>query len=107
MPKDYEIISVGWPKKDKSLKISSKLSTELKDSLIEFLKNNVNLLAWKPEHMLSTDHSIISHELNVEHNKKLVQQRKMQFSREKSMGWILEVNYPIWLSNIVLENKTG
>lgn len=44
----------------------------------------VNLFAWKPQDMLDINHDIIAYELNVDHTKKLIQQRRRRFVREKS-----------------------
>lgn len=73
-PYDYEIIHVGYPKADKSIKISSNLAYELRAYLIEFLKNNIDLFTWKSEDMPNIDLEIISHELYVDHAKKPIQQ---------------------------------
>lgn len=67
---DYETILVGEPGKDNSLQIISKLTHELRAALIEFLKANVDLFAWKPKSMSGIDVTIIYNELNVDHTKK-------------------------------------
>lgn len=60
---------------------------------------------------------IIVQDLNVDHTRKLVQQRKRRFVREKSyiikskldslkwVGWVWEIDYPTLLSNVFLANK--
>lgn len=78
-PKNYETITIGDLEEDKSLKISSKLSSEKKESLIEFLKKNGDLFAQKPKDMPGINADIISKELKVYHNKKLIKQRKTRF----------------------------
>lgn len=78
-PEDYETILVGDLGEDKSLISSSKLSVEMRDSLIEFLKNNVDLFTWKLEDMLSVNPSIKSHELNIDNTKQPIQQGKNRF----------------------------
>lgn len=60
---------------------------------------------------------MITHRLKVDHMKKVFQQWKRRFVREKSNiiknkvkslkknGWVKEVDNLIWLSNVVLANK--
>lgn len=67
--------------------------------------------------MLDINPNIISHEINIGHTKKPFQQRNRRFAREKSdiikrkvnslkrVGWVRDVDYPIWLSNVILANK--
>lgn len=113
----YEIIFLGKPRKEKSLKISSKLAHELRAVLIKFLKGDVNLFMWKLEDKLGIDIAIIFHELNINHTKKPIQQWKRIFTQDKSniiknninflnsVGWVRKVDYPTWLLNVVLTNK--
>lgn len=63
---NYEIIYIKDPRVDKSVKISSKLAHMLRAPLIEFLKENVDLFAWKPEDMPSNDPIIISYRSHQE-----------------------------------------
>lgn len=72
-PNDYEIIHIRDPEADKFVKISSNRTYELRASLIEFLNDKFKLFAWKVEDMLGIDPEIISHELYVDHTKKIVQ----------------------------------
>ena len=45
--------------------IGSKLAEDVKDLLIHFLKQNVEVFAWKQEDMGGIDPAVITHELNV------------------------------------------
>lgn len=101
------------------MKINSKLSAPIKEKMVEFLKKNAYLFAWKPEDMPGVNPNVIMHELNLAYMKKSIQYHKRRFAREKSdiikkkvnflkkVGWGREVDYPIWFSNVVLANKVG
>ena len=45
--------------------IGSKLAEDVKDLLIHFLKQNVEVFAWKQEDMGGIDPAVITHKLNV------------------------------------------
>lgn len=86
--RDYETISIGIIEEDKFLKINPILSINSREELIEFSKRNAKLFARRPGDMLGINLGIISHELNVNHIKKQIQQQKMRFTREKKSNII-------------------
>ena len=47
------------------VKIRSKLAKEVKDLLIHFLKQNIEVFAWKQEDMGGIDPAVITHKLNI------------------------------------------
>lgn len=57
---DYEIVPMEI-EDGNFLKISCILPTDSKENLFEFLKKNVDLLAWKPKDMSGINPNIISH----------------------------------------------
>ena len=59
--------------------IGSKLAEDVKDLLIRFLKQNVEVFAWKQEDMGGIDPAVITHKLNVAPSFKPVN-RKEEFS---------------------------
>lgn len=83
-PEDCEIIFVREPRENKFLKVNSKLTHELRAARIELSKGKVDFFACKTENMPGIDPTVISHDLNVDHTKKLVQQWKKRFTQDKS-----------------------
>ena len=100
-------------------RIGTMLSPEMRTRLIEFLKENLDVFAWSHEHMLGISPKIIQHKLNVDSERKLVQQRRRAFAPERDQaiaeevtklltaGFIREVYYPDWLANVILVKKAN
>ena len=63
--------------------IGSKLAEDVKDLLIRFLKQNVEVFAWKQEDMGGIDPAVITHKLNVAPSFKPVKQKKRNFTLER------------------------
>ena len=59
---------------DKTTKIGTTLSPEMRTRLIRFLKENLDVFAWSHKDMPSISIEIIQHKLEMEPEKKLVQQ---------------------------------
>ena len=98
--------------------ISSRLAEDLKHPLIHFLKQNKDVFAWKQEDMGGINPVIITHRLNVSSSFKPVKQKR-SFTPERQKvineevakllqaGAIREVEYPEWLTNVVLVKKAS
>ena len=88
------------------------LSPEMRTRLVQFLKENL-------EDMLGISPEVIQHTLNVNSEKKPVQQRRRIFTLERDQvvieevsklltaGFIREVYYLDWLANVVLVKKAS
>ena len=95
--------------------IGSKLVEDVKDLLIHFLKQNVEVFAWKQEDMRGIDPAVITHKLNVKpvkHKRRsLAPERQKAINEEVSKllqaRAIREVDYPDWLANVVLVKKAN
>ena len=99
--------------------IGSKLAEGIRNSLIHFLKQNIEVFAWKQEDMGGVDSIMITHKLNVNPSFKLVKQKRRSFSPERQKAIneevskllraqaIREVEYPEWLVNVVLVKKAN
>ena len=104
---------------DKTTKIGTTLSPEIRTRLIRFLKENLDVFAWSHEDMLGISPKFIQHKLNVDPERKPVQQRRKTFTPERDQaiaeevtklltaGFIREVYYPEWLTNVVLVKKAN
>ena len=104
---------------NKTTKIGTTLSPEMRTRLIRFLKENLDVFAWSHEDMLGISPKFIQHKLNVDPERKPVQQRRKTFTPERDQaiaeevtklltaGFIREVYYPEWLTNVVLVKKAN
>ena len=101
----------------KTTRVRTTLSTEMRKKLVQFLKENLDVFAWSHEEMPGISIEIIQYKLNVDLERKLVQQRRRVFALERSQAimdkvnkllaadFIREVYYPDWLANVVLVKK--
>ncbi|XP_072060336.1 uncharacterized protein [Arachis hypogaea] len=97
--------------------INKNLPRELKLTLIEMIRANRDLFAWTPADMPGIDPEIMSHHLAVRSEARPVAQRRRKMSAERAeevarqtaslleAGFIREVDYSTWLSNVVLVKK--
>ena len=72
--------------KDKSehlVYIESKLAKDVRDLLIHFLKQNIEVFAWKQEDMGGINPAIITHKLNISPSFKPVKQKRRSFAPER------------------------
>ena len=98
--------------------IGSKLAKDVRIPLIHFLKQNMEVFAWKQEDMGGIDLAVITHRLNVSPSFKPVKKKrsfapKRQKAINEEVGKLLqadairEVEYPEWLANVVLVKKAN
>ena len=104
---------------NKTTKIGTTLSPEMRTRLIRFLKENLDVFSWSHEDMPDISPEVIQHKLNVDPERKLVQQRRKTFASERDQTiteevtklltarFIWEVYYPEWLANVVLVKKAN
>ena len=102
---------------EKTTRIKANLPPQIKESLIQFLKNNKDVFAWSHEDMLGINPSIISHKLNVNPSLCPIKQKRRVFAPERNTAimeevdklltanFIREVFYPDWLANVVMVKK--
>ena len=103
----------------KTIRIGMTLSPGMRAKLIQFLKENLDVFAWSHEDMPGIPPEIIHHKLNVDPDRKPIQQRQRVFASERDQaitdevtkllaaGFIREVHYPKWLANVVLVKKAN
>ncbi|GAU24437.1 hypothetical protein TSUD_364210 [Trifolium subterraneum] len=92
--KDLEPIQIGEAPHELT-NLETHLDEGEKEKIIEILRKNVDLFAWKPSDMLGIDESVITHKLAISPNSKPVSQRKRN------------IKYPEWLANVVLVKKSN
>ncbi|XP_074300718.1 uncharacterized protein LOC141632026 [Silene latifolia] len=102
---------------DRTVLIGATCSKELRNRLIQFLKNNMDCFAWSHNDMVGIDPSVISHKLSVNPSCTPVQQKRRKFAAKRNevineevdsllaADKIREVSYPEWLSNVVVVPK--
>ncbi|XP_072052119.1 uncharacterized protein [Arachis hypogaea] len=110
---DLEKFRIG-DEEEKFTFVNKNLPHELKEPLIEMIRANRDLFAWTPADMPGIDPKIISHHLAVKAEARPVAQRRRKMSAERAeevakqtaslleAGFIREVDYSTWLSNVVL-----
>lgn len=93
-----ETVELAEGETTKTMKIGTMLCPEIRTRLIQFLKENLEVFAWSHEDMLGIAPEVIQHKLNVNPERKPVQQDE-EFSpqndtKQLTVGFILEVYYP-------------
>ena len=114
-----EIVELVEREASKTIRMGTTLSPKMRTKLVQFLKENLDVFAWSHEDMPGISPKVIQHKLNVDLERKPVQQRRRVFTPERnqaitnevnkllSIGFIREVYYPNWLVNIVLVKKAN
>ncbi|KAL0402399.1 UNVERIFIED_CONTAM: hypothetical protein Slati_4269800 [Sesamum latifolium] len=113
---NIEIIP-GHP--DKTTRIGSQMSEETKKEVVRCLQRNADIFAWTPQDLEGIDPKVMTHYLNIDASIKPVKQKKRYFGSEKdkiiqaevdklmAARHIEEIQFPEWLSNVVLVPKPG
>ena len=114
-----ETISLDEGHLDWVTRISTQASPLIRDGLILFLRNNLDIFAWNHEDMPGIDSSIMVHYLNVSPSFPPIYQRKRVFTQERDNaitkefhklldgGFIREVYYTEWLTKVVMVEKAN
>ncbi|KAM0956161.1 hypothetical protein ACFX2A_024970 [Malus domestica] len=112
---ENDSISKDYP--DHMVKIGTTLSPPIRLALISFLQENTEVFAWSYEDMPSISPDIIYHQLCIDPKTNPVRQKRISYDAEryeamkaeveklKGISFIREVNYPTWVTNIVLVKK--
>jgi hypothetical protein len=106
-------------KEDHTVKIGANLPPMIKERLIELLKVNKDLFAWVSSNMPGVDLEFICHRLSLKPGCILVAQKKRKMGPERQAaiekqvkelldaGFIREIRYADWLSNVVMVKKAN
>ena len=101
----------------KVLKLGKNLSNELREAISTFLKENLDVFAWKHSDMEGINPVVMCHRLYLDSDKKPIRQKQHamdveQYQALKDEGdklfacdFIKESYYPSWLANLVLFRK--
>ncbi|KAL0462137.1 UNVERIFIED_CONTAM: hypothetical protein Slati_0101300 [Sesamum latifolium] len=100
-------------------RIGSHLGEEAKKEITLCLRRNADIFAWTPQDLEGIDPQVITHHLNIDPSYKPIKQKKRHFGPENdkiiqaevnklmAAGHIEEVQFPEWLSNVILVPKPG
>ena len=114
---ELDTIGLEDERPERTTKIGADLPPKMKESLVQFLKENKDVFAWSHEDMPGIDPSIISHKLNVNPSLHPIKQKRRVFAPERNNAimeevdkllapnFIREVFYPDWLANVVMVKK--
>ncbi|KAK4391570.1 hypothetical protein Sango_1934800 [Sesamum angolense] len=104
---------------EKVTRIGSQMENTVRNEIIQYLCRNIDIFAWTPQDWEGLDANLITHHLNINPSVKSVKQKKRYFRPEKdkiiqaeidklmTAGYIQEIQFPEWLSNVVLIPKLG
>ncbi|KAL0446392.1 UNVERIFIED_CONTAM: hypothetical protein Slati_1767100 [Sesamum latifolium] len=114
-----ELITVELTPGDlgKVIKIGSKMTEDVQDQVVNYLRKNKDIFAWTPQDLEGIDLSVITHHLNLDTSIRPVKQKNRHFGPEKdkiiqrdvnkllTVGYVKEIQFPEWLFNVVLVLK--
>ena len=115
--KALETIELVEGESTKVTKVGTGLDPSMKGEIVKFLKENLDVFAWNHEDMPGISKNIIQHRLNVNLERKPIQQRRRVFTFERNRSimdeldkllaanFIREVYYLDWLANVVMAKK--
>ena len=86
-----ETVELADRQATKTTRIGTTLNPGMRAKLIQFFKENLDIFAWSHEDMPSIPLEIIQHKLNVNPDRKPVQQRRRVFAPERDQAVADEV----------------
>jgi hypothetical protein len=102
----------------KTTRIGTSMTKGIRDSIVQFLRENADVFAWNHDDMLGISTEVIVHKLNVNLSMCLIKQKRQVFAPKRNAavmeevdklltaGFIREVYYPEWLANVVMVKKS-
>ncbi|XP_021812766.1 uncharacterized protein LOC110755794 [Prunus avium] len=116
---DLESVTLSEAQPDRQVRIGTTLSSALLADFIAFLRANTEVFAWSYNDMPGIAPSVISHKLSICPTFKPIRQKwraydaeryeamRLEVQKMKTIGFIQEVTYPIWLANSVLVKESS
>ncbi|XP_073137893.1 uncharacterized protein [Henckelia pumila] len=114
---EYEEVEIELGQTGKSVKIARDLDAWLIEALRGCLMQNKDVFAWAQGDLVGVSSQVAEHKLNISPGSRPVLQKKRHFGAEKDKviaeqvqellraGHIKEIQFPTWLSNVVLVPK--
>ncbi|KAL0439558.1 UNVERIFIED_CONTAM: hypothetical protein Slati_2438800 [Sesamum latifolium] len=104
---------------EKVTRVGSQMDEIIRNEVIQCLRRNIDAFAWAPQDLEEIDPEVITHHLNIDPWVKPIKQKKRHFGPKKdkiiqteidklvAAGHVEEIQFPEWLSNVVLVPKLG
>uniref|UniRef100_A0A2N9HST9 RNA-directed DNA polymerase n=1 Tax=Fagus sylvatica TaxID=28930 RepID=A0A2N9HST9_FAGSY len=89
---ELDTIELEDGRPERTTKVGADLPPKMKESLVQFLKDNKDVFAWSHEDMPSINPSIISHKLNVDPSLRPIKQKRRVFAPERNNAIMEEVD---------------
>lgn len=101
------------------VRLGDQLSTHIREDIVEILRENVDMFAWKPEDVKGINHEVAVHRLILKPDAKPVKQKRRHFREQQNeiiekvvekllkIGHIERIQFPRWLAYVVLVPKPG
>ncbi|KAL2226624.1 UNVERIFIED_CONTAM: Retrovirus-related Pol polyprotein from transposon [Sesamum indicum] len=114
---EYNVVQLSPDEPDKTTRIGASMK-EKEMAMISLLRENMDVFAWSPSDFTGINPKVIVHRLNVDPTVRPVQQKKRSFGSDKNeiirkevdkllkAGYVSEIQYTDWLSNVVLASKS-
>ena len=108
-----ELIDFGAPDQPREIKTGSSLSPNERSRLIDLLRSYLDVFAWSYEDMPGLDPTIVQHHQPILPYARPVKQKlrrlhprwslqvEEEIQKQLSVGFLLVVEYPEWLANVV------
>ncbi|XP_074560659.1 uncharacterized protein LOC141816830 [Curcuma longa] len=116
---EKELLQICPDRPEAVVQVAAELPAELKQELAECLRRNQDVFAWDPTDLTGVSPAVAMHRLNVLPGARPIKQKRRHFGPEQNKvireevqkllkaGYIKEVHFPTWLSNVVLVPKPG
>ncbi|XP_075499061.1 uncharacterized protein LOC142537427 [Primulina tabacum] len=111
---EQEVVEI---KPGKSIRVARDLEDSTRVKLLACLRANISIFAWSQQELVGISPKVAEHKLNIIPGSRPIKQKKRHFGPEKDKiieeqvkemlgaGHIREVQFPTWLSNVVLVPK--
>ncbi|XP_075524561.1 uncharacterized protein LOC142556963 [Primulina tabacum] len=111
---EQEVVEI---KPGKSIRVARDLEDSTRVKLLSCLRTNISIFAWSQQELVGISPKVAEHKLNIIPGSRPIRQKKRHFGPEKDKiiegqvkemlgaGHIKEVQFPTWLSNVVLVPK--
>ncbi|XP_073123141.1 uncharacterized protein [Henckelia pumila] len=114
---EHEVVQLFPEQPGKIVKVARDLEVGLMNQLKACLAKNTDVFAWSSQELTGIPPQVAEHKLNILPGARVIKQKKRHFGADKDKviadqvrelkeaGHIQEVQFPTWLSNVVLVPK--
>ncbi|XP_058111159.1 uncharacterized protein LOC131254174 [Magnolia sinica] len=116
---DLEKVPLDEEDPSKTIWLRTSLSSEQRSEMLTFLRRHKDIFAWSHGDMPGISPDVMVHRLNVDLDHKPVKQKRRLFDAKRyeaivdevsilhDAGFIEEVHYPDWITNVVFVKKAN